>query len=325
MHSSARATVLILDDQPEYYLPTLQNRFAALQIHACKDESSARATAARVAPEIVFSWKNTAIDCAVQRDIIDQPSVRWAQVAGAAFEYLMPLSNPGLTLTNSAGVMAAAMAETVTAAMQMFNFRFQQYLQQKAEQPCRQLPRQSLRGKTVLIVGLGHIGQAVAVHAKNLGLTVLGLCNQSSPATVNVDEWVSRERLHESLPRAHYICLHARLTEQTRDLLGEAEFAWMREDAVLINTSRAGLVNQQVMIGALRDGRIAGAYLDLSGREPLSAHSPLWRLQNVVISPHVSDSTSDWPQHFAHFFADNLQRWLSGDALMNVCDLQRGY
>ncbi|MEM7117333.1 MAG: D-2-hydroxyacid dehydrogenase [Chloroflexota bacterium] len=316
--------VLVLDDQPHLYMPLLKARFPALVIEACVDDKTAVSTAARLRPQIIFSWKNPAIANETQRQIILAPETKWVQVGGAGFDHLLPLDKPDLIVTNTSGVMTHAMVETVMGAILLFNFRYHDYIAQQRQKQWQQLPWLSLRDKTVLIIGLGYIGTAVAAQAKQFGMTVIGMRNQPRP-TPHVDELIVREQLGNALARADFVCLHAPHTAQTHHMLGTAEFAQMRPDAYLINTARGGLVNEAALIRALQTNQIAGAYLDVFDHEPLSPTSPLWEMSNVIITPHVSDSTTDWPEQFTTFFADNLDCWLAGKPLRNVIDLARGY
>ena len=316
--------ILVLDDQPHLYLSLLKARFPALAIEACVDDETAVSTAARLRPQVIFSWINPGVASDTQRQIILAPETEWVQVGGAGFDHLLPLPESQVVVTNTSGVMTHAMVETVVGAILLLNFRYHDYIQQQRRKEWRQLPWHSLRGKTILIVGLGHIGTAVAAHAKQFGMTVLGMRNRPL-ATANVDELIPQDKLPDALVRAHFVCLHAPHTAKTHHMLGAAEFAQMRPDAMLINTARGGLVDEAALVQALQNKEIAGAYLDVFAHEPLPSSSPLWEMPNVIISPHVSDSTTDWPEQFATFFADNLERWLAGKPLLNVVDIARGY
>ena len=111
--------------------------------------------------------------------------------------------------------------------------------------------------------------------------------------------------------------LHVRLNPATRGMLARDELAAMKPGAYLVNTSRGPVVDEAALIEALHSGRLGGAYLDVFETEPLPAESPLWTMPNVLITPHSSDNIHGWPRRFAELFADNLERWRSGEPLLN--------
>lgn len=312
----------IIHEEAGEYLDALKARFPGVEFFVCEDDESG-AGVPRLEPEVVFSWKTKVISPHIQRSIMSGPSVQWVQVAGAGFEHLLPLSQ-SIVVTNCSGVCSEFMAETVLGAILMWNFGFPRCIEQQRNAVWRQFLWTPLSRKTVLIIGLGKIGTAVARYSKGLGMRVLGI--RSNPAGLeSVDQVLGPEKLCEVLPQADYVCVHVPLTDRTRHLLSHAEFKRLKPGAVLINTSRGGVVDEQAMADALTDGRLAGAYADVFETEPLPPDSPLWYLPNLLISPHVSDSVVDWAQRFVDFFADNLARWLDGRDLINRVDIDRGY
>ena len=210
------------------------------------------------------------------------------------------------------------------AAMLMWNFGFPTYLEQQRDRLWRQNSWVSLSQKTVLIVGVGSIGSAVATLAKSFGMRVLGIRNSLLPVN-DVDEVFGLDDLYNVLPGADYVCIHVPLTDRTRHLIGRDEFQCMKSNAVLINTARGGVVDEAALADALVNKRIAGAYLDVFETEPLPKDSTLWDLPNLVISPHVSDSVANWQDRFIDFFMSNLERWQAGRQLLNTVDLDKGY
>ncbi|MEM7348351.1 MAG: NAD(P)-dependent oxidoreductase, partial [Chloroflexota bacterium] len=131
--------------------------------------------------------------------------------------------------------------------------------------------------------------------------------------------------LKQLLPEVDFVTLHVPLNDNTRHLIDAEAFTLMRNDAILINTARGGVVDEAAMLTALQTDQIAGAYVDVFEEEPLPKDSPLWDAPNLIISPHIADSIAGWERHFADFFAQNLERWLSGEPLLNVVDVERGY
>lgn len=314
--------VLIVHDECEHYLDSITDRCADVEAfgfaHANVDKKLKD-----FAPQVVFSWKCKSVPLPVQRSIISLPSVQWVHIAGAGFEHLLPLPDH-LTVTNSSGVCSVFMAETVLGAILMWNFGFPRYIELQRKRLWQKSQWVSVSRKTLLIIGVGNIGAEVAKVAKAVGMRVLGIKNNPT-AVPGVDDMVAPDDLHDVLPEADYICVHVPLTKHTRNLISTDEFALMRSNAILINTSRGGVVDEAALTEALVNHRIAGAYIDVFAEEPVPQKSILWNLPNLVISPHVSDSVADWQARFVDFFVDNLHRWQANEELLNIVSISRGY
>jgi phosphoglycerate dehydrogenase-like enzyme len=185
-----------------------------------------------------------------------------------------------------------------------------------------------LTGKTVLIVGLGRIGEALAARARPFGVRLVALKNDPSArhdAGVAVDELLPMTALDDALPRADHVCLTVPLTRATHHLIDARRLGRMRAGAFLYNVSRGAIVDEAALVDALRAGKLAGAGLDVFEEEPLPATSPLWELDNVILTPHVAGLTPLYFERTAALFADNLDRFLAGQPLANRFDPDRGY
>ena len=167
------------------------------------------------------------------------------------------------------------------------------------------------------MVGLGEIGGRVATLAKSLGMRVLAVRRRRTPHPA-VDELLAPNDLLAALGRADYVSLHVRADDETRHLIDAPALAAMKQGAVLANTSRGFVVDEAALVGALESGHLGGAYLDVFETEPLPESSPLWGFENVLLTPHASDNIHAWPRKFIRLFADNLERWLAGEALVNM-------
>jgi phosphoglycerate dehydrogenase-like enzyme len=165
------------------------------------------------------------------------------------------------------------------------------------------------------IVGLGSIGAEVARLAQNLGMRVIGL--RRTPSGDEPCETWETSRLHELLPLLDDLVLTAALTPDTTGLIGARELALLPEGAHIINVGRGQLIDEAAMTAALQAGRLGGAALDVFVVEPLPAESPLWDLPNVIITPHSAGGTPLAATRAADVFADNLGRYLRGEALRN--------
>ncbi len=313
---------MIIHDDCEHYFDAIKARCPDVEICSYAP-SSLRQDIENFAPQVVFSWKTKSIPLSAQRTIVTLPSVEWLHIAGAGFEHLLPLPDH-LTVTNSSGVCSAFMAETVLAAILMWNFGFPRYIELQRERSWQKFQWKSVSEKTVLIIGVGSIGSKVAQYTKAVGMRVIGVKNRPT-AVPAVDEMVAPADLHDVLAQADYVCVHVPLTQHTRSLLGARELARMKSNAILINTARGGVVDEQALATALVNHQIGGAYLDVFADEPLAQDSELWSLPNLIISPHVSDSVADWQTRFVDFFIDNLNRWQASETLVNIVDPELGY
>jgi phosphoglycerate dehydrogenase-like enzyme len=316
--------LLILHDRPDTYLTMLRERFPEMPIEACSQADGIEEALREQQPLVVLSYKCSDLPAPVHRPILDCPSVEWIHVGGAGVEHLVPWDPVKVTLSNSSGILAPFMAETIIGAILMLNFGFHRYLRQQATHHWQGHSWRPLAGQTLLVLGLGNIGRRVAAKAKGQGMRVIGVRNRPQKPE-EIDELFPMSRLKEALAAADFVALHLPLTDDTHHLIDAEALSAMRSSAYLINGARGPVVDEQALVEALRNKEIAGAYLDVFEEEPLPAASPLWDLENVVISPHVADSITDWEERFARFFADNLERWLKGAAVANVVDPARGY
>ena len=148
-------------------------------------------------------------------------------------------------------------------------------------------------------------------------MRVIGVRRSRSPHPA-VDETLGPDLLHQALGRADVVSMHVPASAATRHLVDAAALAAMKPGALLVNAARGAVVDEPALVEALRRGHLAGAYLDVFETEPLPPQSPLWAMDNVLLTPHAADAVVDWPRRFAAHFADNLERWLAGEPLVNV-------
>lgn len=309
--------ILIIHHEPEYYFETLCNRFPEVHFHKGRNDKEVQKQMAAVQPEILLSYRNDGVSTKTQVMAARDECIQWIQVAGAGYDHIGDLDQIGCPVTNCSGVLSKFQAETVIGAMLNLNFGFFRYQQQQQEKIYRKLPWQSLEGKTLLLVGLGHIAKAVATQARHFGMRVIAVRSrlQDSP---EVDAVFTPETLPDLLPEADFVSLHLPYNETTRHFFDATMLEAMKESAYLINTARGNIVDEDALIQALQKTAIAGAYLDVFSEEPLPQSNPLWLLDNVLLTPHYCDAVEDWRERFAAFFADNLQRWLDDKPLSNL-------
>ncbi len=256
------------------------------------------------------------------------PQLRWLQLTSAGLDRAARsgLIESDLMVTNASGLHATPIGEYVLLSMLMFCKGGHRFVRaQDRGEWVRYMP-QELYGKTVGVVGLGHIGEEVARLSKAFGCRVLATRRSvTERADSDIGTLLPPGELPALLAESDFVVLAVPLTEETRGLIGEAELRQMKASAVLINIARGAVVDQEALIRALKDGEIAGAGLDVFDQEPLAEDSELWGMENVIMSPHISGGTEIYNQRAVGIFCDNLRRYLAGERLMNLADPERGY
>jgi phosphoglycerate dehydrogenase-like enzyme len=184
-------------------------------------------------------------------------------------------------------------------------------------------PQEKLLG----IVGFGTIGESLAEKAKAFGMKVMATKNRMKRGekVKNVDKLLPRNKFREFLCTADFVVLTVPLTKETYHMIGRKELARMKETAILINVARGSVVDEKALIEALEKKKIAGAGLDVYEKEPLSAKSKLWRLDNVILTPHVAGSRRDYFKKVGEIFRVNLNRYIDKKPLLNLFDKKLGY
>ena len=197
---------------------------------------------------------------------------------------------------------------------------------------------QELRGTTVGVVGYGSIGREVGRLAHAFGMRVLGLRRGGGAGSetyelpelmgqpgAEADQLYTSEELPGMLPECDYIVLVVPYTSAAHHMIGEQALRLMKPTAVLINIARGFVVDEAALVRALQEGWIAGAALDVFEQEPLPQDSPLWKMENVIISPHVAGFSPHYDDRATTLFAENLRRYLSGKPLLNRVERGREY
>jgi phosphoglycerate dehydrogenase-like enzyme len=255
------------------------------------------------------------------------PCLRWIHIIGAGIEPLLPLDwlPPGTVLTNNSGVHAEKIREAATMALLMLNARIPTIVTNQKNARWDQIFTPCIAGKTVLVIGVGEMGATVAAAAKVLGLRVVGVRRSGAPHPA-VDRMVAITALDAMLPEADFVVNAAPLTPETRNLLDRRRIGLMKRGTGFLNIGRAGSVDHDALVEALRTGALSGAIIDVHDPEPLPASSPLWHADNLVLTPHVTSDDLDGylPKTFDLVFA-NTARLMGGEPLVNVVDPARGY
>jgi phosphoglycerate dehydrogenase-like enzyme len=326
MENKARNTIIVLGPPPPRLL-------ARLRAGAGDDEvvvGSAVEELAEALPRatVVLAW-------GADRGLLSQvlkgsPQLRWLHIMSAGINHLLSreLLDTPVPVTNARGVFSPSLGEWVLGAILYFAKDFRRLIRSQGERRWDPFDVTLISGQTVGIVGYGDIGRAVACRARAMGMRVLGLTRRG-PQPGHSDEYAERiyapGDIVSMIQQSDYVVVTAPLTPQTRGLVGEAELAAMKPDAVLINVGRGPVVDEAALIRTLTEKRIKGAALDVFHREPLPPDDPLYSLENVLLSPHCADHTPDWLDNAMEFFLENLERFRAGEPLQNVLEKGLGY
>ena len=266
---------------------------------------------------------------ALQNTMARAPKLRWIQVISAGVDRWIGTDvwQSRVVLTGVSGIHATPIGEFVMLLMLMFAKNTLLGFKMMRSRRWRRYQAGILQGKTVGIVGLGHIGREVARLSKTFGMkTVATRRSSTKPGTArHVDLLLPPKRLKQMLAASDFIVVCVPLTPETRHIIGKSELDAMRPSAVLINVGRGHLIDEKALIRALEKKQIAGAGLDVTYTEPLPKDSPLWRLDNVILSPHISGDMEDYMLRATGVFCENLRRYLDGKKLLNVVDRKKGY
>ncbi|HWI69520.1 MAG TPA: D-2-hydroxyacid dehydrogenase [Nitrospiraceae bacterium] len=282
---------------------------------------------AAVHAEIVLNWSGS---LGLLREVfLMSPHVRWIHSRSAGLEQtLFPeLIESEVILTNGSGVFSPSLGEFALAAILYFAKDFRRMIRNQVAGVWEPFDVTMVSGQTLGIVGYGSIGRAIAARARALEMKVLGLRRVLQTPTEDslIDEVYESKQILEMLPRCDYVVVTLPLTEQTRGFIGDAEFAVLKKNAVVINVGRGPTVDEGAMIKALSQRRIRGAALDVFDQEPLPQGHPFYSLENVLLSPHCADHTFDWLDNAMRFFLEQLKRFRRGETLLNIVDKTSGY
>jgi len=261
------------------------------------------------------------------------PRLKWVQTSSAGVGQMvrrLGVAESGLLVTTASGVHAEPLTEFVFAILLFHEKRFAKLQSLQRKKTWDRFCGGELTGKTIAIIGPGRIGREIARIAHAFGMTVHAMPRTYRPdraAELGVDAVFPGERLHELLAGADYVVLCTPHTPETEGLIGREEIAAMKPGVVLINIARGIVIDEEAMIEALRDGKIAFAGLDVFRTEPLPADSPLWELPNVLINPHSASTAYSENRKVTDIFCRNLALYLDGRIaeMSPVLDKQRLY
>jgi len=250
--------------------------------------------------------------------------MHWAS-AGVDAALFPALRDSDVVLTNARGVFDHAMAEYVLGLVLCFAKDFPHTVSSQAERRWHFRYTEMISGKTALVVGVGNIGRAIGTALQTAGMQVTGIARTPRSGDPVFGDVHGFSDLDRCLTDADYVINITPSTPDTRGMFRADRFRLMKPAARFINVGRGDAVDQEALARALREGMIAGAALDVFDEEPLPESSPLWTLDNLIVSPHMSGDTRDSEKMLISQFVDNFRKFVRGEPLSNVVDKQKGY
>ncbi len=224
-----------------------------------------------------------------------------------------------VVVTTASGVHAGPLAEFCILGLLAFTKNLPRLIADQRRRHWNHYPVGELAGRTLAVVGLGAVGTEVAKLATAMGMRVIGVSRHADESQF-VDRVFPTQHLHRVLPEADAIVLTLPLTGETENLLDARAIAKMKRGAILVNVGRGRVIDEAALVDALRDGRLAGAALDVFSTEPLPGDSPLWELPNVLVSPHTAALSEKENERIVALFQENLLRYLAATPLINEID-----
>ena len=256
------------------------------------------------------------------------PKLRWIHTFSAGVDRFVPIlaGRDDIQLTNNTGAYDVPIAEHVLAMIFAAAKRIPKHLADQGRGDWqRDAGHSEVRGATLVILGLGSIGTELAGIASGVGMRVIAVRRDPSRPAPGVERVVPPDRFADVAREADYLAITAALTPQTRGMVSDAIIRSLKPTAWVINIARGPIVDESALIAALQEKRLGGAALDVFETEPLPATSPLWHLDNAILTPHVSNSSPKVGERSLALVVENIRRFNAGEPLLNLVDRSVGY
>lgn len=259
--------------------------------------------------------------------IAKSPTLRLLHVPSTGVDrYVTPeMQASRVTLTNSRGVQAKPVSEHAVMLMLALSYKLPQLQQNQAKSSWEDVGVERLEGQTAGLLGLGAIGEEIARKCKAFDMRVIATRRDASVLPPNVDEAFAPEDTNEVLRQSDFVLCSLPLTKETERFVDYSRFCAMKPTAYFVNVGRGPVVVEEDMVRALREGRFKGAGLDVFETEPLPKESPLWGMENVIITPHAAGNAKANRKKVLAILVENLRRMQAGQPLINVVDKTLGY
>src|SRR5579863_5287881 len=286
----------------------------------------------RVVPEIADA--DAFIGNITPAEVRAAKKLKWVQVMSAGVENVLfksgsnDLRDSGITLTNNRIVQGPEIADHAFAMLLMLTrhlYTFYDNKQKELWEPPRPFPGIELRGRTAVVIGVGGIGTQIATRAWAFGMNVIGVDPEDKPFIPFLTKVVKPDQLDEVVPLADVVFVSAPDTPMSHKMVGGREFELMKQNSYFIAVSRGGLYEMGGLVKALDSKRLAGAGVDVTDPEPLPKGHPLWKVDNVIVTPHIAGRSDKDRERMVGTIKENIRRFAEGKPLVNVVDKHKGY
>ncbi len=317
--------LLVLADPKASWLKLLERLDADVRVTITNEEAEVRA----VAPDTDVILNGTFTPRLLSVAVPLATKAQWLHSlwTGVDNVWSAELQASPVPLTNGRGVFRVSLAEWTIGAMLHFSYQMRRMIRQQEAGVWEIFTTEELYGRTLGVVGYGEIGRAAAERARAFGMRVLALRRRPELFGDDplVDQTFDHAHINDLMAASDYVMVAAPLTPETRGLVGAAQIAAMKPNAVIINVGRGAVIDEPALIEALENDKIRGAALDVFTVEPLPAGHAFYRLQNVLVSPHTADHVQDFVHLAVECFLDNMRLFQTKQPLQNIVDKRAGY
>ncbi|MEO5922496.1 MAG: D-2-hydroxyacid dehydrogenase [Bryobacteraceae bacterium] len=317
--------LLVLADPNASWLKLLERLDSNVQVTITNDEAEVRAAAPNA--DAILNGTFTARMLSIAVPLAAKAQWVHSLWTGVDSVWSPELQASPIPLTNGRGVFRVSLAEWTIGAMLHFSYQMRRMIRQQEGGVWEIFTTEELYGRTLGVIGYGEIGRAAAERAKAFGMKVLALRRRPELSSGDplVEQTFDHAHINDLMSASDYVMVAAPLTPETRGLVGAAQIAAMKPNAVIINVGRGAIIDEPALIAALEGEKIRGAALDVFTVEPLPTGHAFYKLKNVLMSPHTADHVQDFVHLAVECFLDNMRLFQAKQPLQNIVDKRAGY